>query len=95
VDQVVDRFVARERQTIESMRHYHPIVETYYQGVRPDEELGTAPANDRYFIGRLDLTKGLQERFYTTVEKPRFKRLLSVFRVLNLLPPSRTTRPLM
>jgi hypothetical protein len=84
VNQVIDRFIERERDLVKAMRQYHPMVETYLQTVRPDEEFGNVPAGDRYFLGRLDLADGVQERFYTDFEKPssstKFLRSLDVTR---------------
>jgi hypothetical protein len=81
---VVDRFIERERDLVKTMRQYHPMVETYLQTVRPDEEFGNVPAGDRYFLGRLDMADGVQERFYTDFEKPssstKFLRSLDVTR---------------
>ncbi len=87
VDQVVDRFIAHEKELVDAMRHYHPMVETYYQSVRPDQELGTVPAGDRYFIGRLDLSDGLQERLYSDIQKTGFKQGLALFNPLNMFIP--------
>jgi hypothetical protein len=84
VSQVIDRFIERERDLVKAMRQYHPMVETYLQTVRPDEEFGNVPAGDRYFLGRLDMADGVQERFYTDFEKPgsstKFLRSLDVTR---------------
>ena len=63
-DQVVDRVVERERFFNEQMRSLHPLVETYIQTLRPDRELGTVPASDRYFLGRLDLKNGVEDHSF-------------------------------
>ena len=75
VNQVVDRFIRRENVLIQTMRQYHPMVETYLQSLRSDRELGTVPASDQYSLGRLDLQNGLHERFYTDL-KGGWKTLL-------------------
>src|SRR5205807_9837602 len=34
-----------------------PIFETYIQNLKPDKELGSVPAGDKYFLGKADLSK--------------------------------------
>jgi Peptidase family M48 len=63
-DQVVDRVVERERFFNEQMRSLHPLVETYIQTLRPDKELGLVPAGDKYFLGRLDVKNGVEDRSF-------------------------------
>ena len=65
LDQVVDRIISRETAMMTSMRQYSPLVETYIQNMRHDPTLGTAPAGDRYFLGRADLAKGVELRSLT------------------------------
>ena len=59
VDQVIDRFVANEQRLYGQMRNYTPLVETYIQNLKPDKDLGTVPAGDKYFLGRANFTKGV------------------------------------
>jgi hypothetical protein len=81
VNQVVDRFIAQEAALVQAMRKYHPVVETYFQSTRPDAELGSVPDGDKYFLGRLDMSDGVQERFYTAeVETGLFKKLTTPIR---------------
>ncbi len=76
-DQVVDHFIQREQELVQAMRNLHPMVETYYQAVRPDAELGSVPESDRYFLGRLDFSDGVEERFYNDFgEKLGLKQVL-------------------
>jgi hypothetical protein len=65
LDQVVDRIISRESALMTSLRQYSPLVETYIQNMRHDSTLGTAPAGDRYFLGRAELTKGVELRSLT------------------------------
>ena len=58
VDQVVDRIVQRENEEVGTLQQYHPIIETYVQDMRADQELGTTPIADHYFLGRMMLTEG-------------------------------------
>jgi hypothetical protein len=59
VDQVLDRVVANEQRLYGQMRNYSPLVETYIQNLKPDKDLGTVPAGDKYFLGRANFTKGV------------------------------------
>jgi hypothetical protein len=65
LDRVVNSFLQREAGLIQAMRKYHPLVETYFQNVKPDHDLGSVPSDDKYFLGRLDSTNGVKEQFYT------------------------------
>ena len=65
LDQVVDRIISRESALMTSLRQYSPLVETYIQNMRHDPTLGTAPAGDRYFLGRAELAKGVELRSLT------------------------------
>lgn len=69
VNQVIDRVAQNERHLVETIRKYHPMVETYLQNTRPDAELGSVPVSDKYFLGRLYLTNTFEERFYTDPQK--------------------------
>jgi len=53
----VERIFLQEAKLVENMRSYTPMVETYIQRLRPDDQLGTLPNKDRYFLGRLVLDK--------------------------------------
>src|SRR6185437_15670885 len=60
LDQTIDRIIAQERTEIQSLRQYSPLVETYIQDLRPDANLGTVPAGDRYFLSQARLSRGVQ-----------------------------------
>jgi hypothetical protein len=65
-DQVIDRAVEREHFFIAQMKQLHPLVETYLQNLRDDKDLNmTVPASDLYFLGRLDMTNGPDDRTFT------------------------------
>lgn len=63
-DQVIDRVVLRERFFNQEMRHLHPLVETYLQNLKTDRELGPVAVSDKYFLGRLDLSDGVDDRSF-------------------------------
>jgi hypothetical protein len=87
-DQVFDRIVEREHFFVAQMRHMHPLVETYIQNMKSDKELGAVPVADHYFLGRLDMSNGTDDRTFSG--RPGFGRrmldsLTSVY-ALHFLP---------
>jgi hypothetical protein len=78
MDQVVDRFIEREHNLMSLLQDRTPIVETYLQNVTLDPELGPVPKNDRYFLGRMDLSKSIDRKDYMK-EQSMEKRLLGGF----------------
>src|SRR5947209_1677049 len=57
-DEVKGSIFYTEAQLVEAMHDYAPMVETYIQNLKQDEELhAPAPASDTYFLGRLVLDK--------------------------------------
>ncbi|HMK23243.1 MAG TPA: hypothetical protein VK466_12980, partial [Terriglobales bacterium] len=63
-EQVLDRVVEREHFFVAQMRHMHPLVETYIQNMKSDKEMGAVPISDHYFLGRLDLSNGPEDRSF-------------------------------
>jgi Peptidase family M48 len=64
LDQVVDRIILREHGLIDMLKTRTPIVETYLQNLQWDAELGPVPKDDRYFLGRVDLTESIDRKSY-------------------------------
>ena len=64
IDQVVDRVIERERVFVAQMQHMHPLAETYIQNLKSDHDSVVVPASDQYFIGRLDMSDGLENRLF-------------------------------
>jgi len=58
-DQVVDRAVFQENNLLKIIRGLHPVAETYIQDLAPDPDFGAAPSGDHYFLGKLDLSRGV------------------------------------
>ena len=83
-DQVVDRIVANERALSETMRNYSPMVETYLQRMQPDPMLGFVPAEDRYFLGRVQFQQTKEEFF---LDKRLVERMAGAFSKLYSLSP--------
>jgi hypothetical protein len=59
MEDVVDRVITNENRASQQIRQYSPLVETYIQNLKPDKDLGYAPAGDKYFLGRADFSKGV------------------------------------
>jgi hypothetical protein len=59
LEQIVDRIVSTEQTEMNSLKPFSPLVETYIQNLRGDNNLGSVPAGDKYFLGRAVLAKGV------------------------------------
>jgi hypothetical protein len=70
-DQVIDRVAEREHFFLAQMRHLHPLVETYIQNLKGDEDKAV-PVSDQYFLGRLNMNKGPQDQSF--MGQPGFGR---------------------
>lgn len=80
VNHLLDQIAQQEHSFVRSMAHYSPIVETYIQDMGEGSEgLSTA---DHYFLGKLDLSKGIsftpltvrtksQKNFFAFLKKRR------------------------
>ena len=64
VDQVVDQIIEREHALIQFLKDRTPLVETYLQNLTPNSKLGSAPKEDHYFLGRLDMADTIDRRDY-------------------------------
>ena len=69
---VLDHIVQREHLFIAQMRHMHPMVETYVQDLKNDKAGDVSPVNDRYFLGRLDMSDGPEDTSF--IGQPGFGR---------------------
>ncbi len=66
-DQVIDRAIEREHFFMAQMKQLHPLVETYIQNMKEDKELDApVPVSDVYFLGRLDMSEGTDDRTFTS-----------------------------
>jgi hypothetical protein len=63
MDQAVDLMIQHEQALMKNLEKYSPVVETYLQNMRPDQQLGTVPVSDRYFLRRLDLMNNEERSF--------------------------------
>jgi hypothetical protein len=83
-DEVIGRVIEREHYFNEQIRRLHPIIETYIQRLKDNDELGPVPVSDQYFLGRLDLGGDMEDRF-AEGDASSHHRLLSKFNVLPKL----------
>ncbi len=67
-DQVIDRIITREHALMEMLKTRTPIVETYLQDLKPDPQLGPVPKDDRYFLGRMDLSEAIDRKTFLNDE---------------------------
>lgn len=76
MDEVVDRSIAREHVLIKMLSTRTPLVETYLQDLTPDQQLGSVPKGDHYFLGRMDLRESVDRRDYMPKDGSLRKTLL-------------------
>jgi hypothetical protein len=79
MDWVVDRAVEREHALMEMLKTRTPLVETYLQNLKFDPQVGPAPVQDHYFLGRMDLGESLDRRDYLSKDTSFESRLLGGF----------------
>lgn len=82
VDQVVDRFIAREKALVQLLKDRTPVVETYLQNVKADAEVGQVPVSDKYFLGHMDLGEDIEHNTYLKDSSNIQKRLFGGFNKL-------------
>jgi esterase/lipase superfamily enzyme len=61
---LVQKAVAQERITVKEVRTLSPLVQTYIQNLKPDQDRNPAPNSDQYFLGRLDFSEVVAARSY-------------------------------
>jgi len=82
MDQVVDRFVLREQGLVKMLSARTPVIETYLQNLTLDPQLGPVPHDDRYFLGRMDLSESIDRKDYIKDDAGMDKRLMGGFQKL-------------
>ena len=74
-DEAVTRAIQNENSLLQRMKKMRPVVETYIQKMRKDADFGTVPTSDTYFLGQLDISRGvIQDSFIPAPGMP--KRIL-------------------
>jgi hypothetical protein len=79
MDQVVARVIEREHALMEMLKTRTPLVETYLQNLKFDPKVGPAPAQDHYFLGRMDLGDSVDRRDYLSKDTSFESHLLGGF----------------
>jgi hypothetical protein len=79
MDQAVDRAVEREHALMEMLKTRTPLVETYLQNLKFDPQVGPAPVQDHYFLGRMDLGESGDRRDYLSKDTSFESHLLGGF----------------
>ena len=67
LNQVVDKMLSQERAEMETLQQYSPLVEGYIQYLRPDQDLGTVPNGDKYFLSRIELGRAVKLEPFTDI----------------------------
>lgn len=88
-DLVVDKIAARESLFVKSLGEYTPMVETYIQNMRPDQDLGQVPVSDEYFLGRIKLEQGVEDVNFLPEKKPEESTLHKVFSSMHMTRASK------
>jgi hypothetical protein len=58
-DAMIDKTIARENALLTVLQGAHPVAETYIQEMAKDTDFGFVPKTDHYFLGKVDLSKGV------------------------------------
>ena len=82
IEQVEDRFIAREKALVQLLKDRTPVVETYLQNVKADADIGQVPVSDKYFLGHMDLGEDIDHRTYLKDSAGIQKRLFGGFNKL-------------
>jgi len=76
MEDVVNRAIMREHALMDMLKTRNPLVETYLQNLKPDQQLGAVPKEDHYFLGRMDLGESVDRRDYLTKDSSFQKSML-------------------
>jgi len=79
MDQVVDRAIEGEHTLMKMLKTRTPFVETYLQNLKFDPQVGPAPVQDHYFLGRMDLGESVDRRDYLSKDTSFESHLLGGF----------------
>ena len=60
-DMVVDKITVQEGLFVKNLKDYTPMVETYIQNMRSDQDLGRVPISDEYFLGQIKMEQGVED----------------------------------
>ena len=63
-DEAIDRAINNEKLLVRRLSDKEPVIETYVQEMKVDGDLGFVPKNDFYFLGQLDMKKGIVDKSF-------------------------------
>ena len=63
-DEALDRAINNEHILLKRLSDKEPVIETYVQELKADGDLGFVPKNDFYFLGQLDMKKGIVDKSF-------------------------------
>jgi hypothetical protein len=64
VERVIDKAIEQELALAKRMTTLKPLIETYTQKMEPHADLGAVPKSDKYFLGKLDLSRGNEQKSF-------------------------------
>src|SRR4051812_27497364 len=59
IGKLLERITLQEQNVVEKLRSRSAVLETYIQELSPDADAAESGVRDHYFLGRLELAKGL------------------------------------
>src|SRR5919197_821772 len=62
LEKVIDRAIEQENALTKRLATLRPLIETYTQSMEPNPGLGATPAGDKYFLGKLDLSRSVEQK---------------------------------
>jgi len=83
-DQMLDEAIAHESTLLSVLQARTPVAETYIQELAPDADFGTVPTTDHYFLGKVDLSHGVDETSYLSKASSGGSRLDLFARFLTI-----------
>ncbi|MGC1616906.1 MAG: hypothetical protein WA765_00310 [Candidatus Acidiferrum sp.] len=83
-DEVKERVFKREKEQMEIVTGYSPIIETYIQVEKSDALMGTLPKNDFYFLGQAKF-RGYTMKVHSMTEKTHKGTMLWAFNPAGFL----------
>jgi hypothetical protein len=63
-DEALNFAIAKENRLDQKLHGMQPLIETYVQQMQRDQALGSVPKSDNYFLGKLDLSNGVNHDSY-------------------------------
>jgi hypothetical protein len=61
---LVQQAASQEKFLVKAVQQHTPLVQTYIQHMRPDQQLGLAPSSDQYMLGRVSFESNFTDNAY-------------------------------